>query len=283
MKTCICLITKDSQDIIEEFIEWHHNHVGIQDIILIEDYNSFPLKDIVSKYDYVKYYHLSELIDEDVIKFINTFQYKDKVHIIYYIFHKRFRKDYDWLAFIDDDEFIDIDKDTLYKILERNQNQVCITMPWLNMKCDGHIYHPNHGKKYSLLNTYKNYVDHSILRNYVCQKLIINCNPRFDNITRVFDFDHIPHCLKPIYNNYDGNIKLKHFKYKSFEEYYNLLKNRGECSIENTWYHRKYLDWFKVNEEYKDQMEKLYKEFNIQSENDIKFSNFDFLNKTRPL
>ena len=75
-------------------------------------------------------------------------------------------------------------------------------------------------------------------------------------------------------NNFDGNIKLKHFYSKSFEEFVWKLRNRCQCRSSKK-YCRNFNSWFTINTEYDLQKEKLFKEFNIQNIDDnLKFTEY---------
>lgn len=289
MKLCICQLIKDEHDYIEEWVEYHHN-LGINDFYLIEDLNSKSHKSVLDKYDYVHLYKLSDIMNDYERELLNDL-YIFRQTIVYIIFERLWKKDYNWLFFIDVDEYVDCDKKHLFEVLDINKNNPIITMRWKFMKCDGHLYHPNNHKKYSLIDTYKTYTyKHSI------NKQIINCNHK---LTICDNFTHLPHSFS--FSNNMSDIELKHFAYKSFEEYINRLQEKGEL-CDRIWT-RKINDFFKINDEYdKEEVCKLFnidentfkikinssftfKEYNINS---MSFTNIqcnilnNFLNKYEP-
>ena len=269
--TIIFAIIKNEHHYIEEWVEWHHNYVGIEHIYLIEDIGSQPHQEILSKYDYVTLIQLNDVItDTEKEDMINN--KCDKVFLAYIIFHRLYKQDCNWCAFIDVDEFIDCDKETLNNILARNTDKISVTMQWLNMKCDGHIYHPNNWEKYSLLDTYKTYTTDGLYNEKY--KQIINCRPIFHIFTKLKYWEWFPHMMSDELNNFDGNIKLKHFYSKSFEEFVWKLRNRGQCRSSRN-YSRNFNSWFTINTEYYPQKEELFKEFNIQNIDDnLKFTEY---------
>lgn len=260
MNFCICQMIKDEHQYIEEWIEYHHN-LGVNRFYLIEDYCSSSHNEILKKYNYVELYKLTDIMNNDEqILFNDKSYYRQK--IVYNIFERLWKNKNDWCAFIDVDEYIFCDKQILLNTLNDNQYKIpYISIIWLYMKCDGHIYHPNKGKKYSLIDTYKTYLCKNDFR-----KQIINCNEKFNDLTSIQQFTGFPHRFKEIYN-FD-NIKLKHFLHKSFEEWIYRLQYKGEIITAN--WNRKIDDWFIVNYEYKDMKETLYQKFNL-------YDNFKYL------
>lgn len=251
MKLCICQLIKDEHDYIEEWIEYHHN-LGINDFYLIEDVKSKSHKNLLKKYDYVHLYKLQDIMNEYESELLNDY-YLFRQRIAYIIFERLWRNSYDWMFFIDPDEYVDCDKEHLFNVLNNNINNPIISMQWKMMKCDGHLYHPNNHKKYSLINTYKTYT-----YDYTNYKQIINCKHELSKYTH---FKFLPHYFE--FNNNLCDIDLKHFAYKSFEEHINhRLINKG---IMHNRYITKIDHFFKINNEYN--KEEVCKLFNIDESN----------------
>ena len=270
MEVIIFAIIKDEHHYIEEWVEYHHK-IGIDHIYLLEDIDSKSHQELLSKYDYVTLTKLIDVInDDDRNDIINKI---DKVHLAYKIFYRLYKDKCDWCAFIDVDEFIMCDN--IKDVLQTQNDKPCLTMSWLIMKSMGYITHPNHWQKYSVLETYTDYNTTSDFSFDGQVKQIINCNPNFYDIIKFDNWEKPPHVIKEEYNNFYGDIKLKHFICKSFEEYVSRLQKRGECSNGDT-YSRNYLYWIYVNDELMDYKDYIWNLFNIKDNWDnIKYSNYN--------
>jgi hypothetical protein len=106
MKTAICVLIKNEQDYLDEWLE-HHLKLGINEIFLYEDYGSNSHLDIVKPYG--NRVHLNSIdiifnspnIDENVIKT------EERVQIqLFKYFPKIFKEKFDWVLFNDLDEFL---------------------------------------------------------------------------------------------------------------------------------------------------------------------------------
>ena len=275
MKLCICQIIKDEHPYIEEWIEYHYN-LGFEKFYLIEDWNSLSHKSLLNKYNYVELYKLLDIINyEEKEILLNPKKYFEytSIHrqrIVYHVFDRLWKNNYDWMAFIDVDEFIDINKNDLYKILLQNKNQPIVTMTWKHMDANNYINHPNNWKKYSVVNTYTH--EFSSAFN---TKQIINCNAKFNFLTKESEWMSFPHAINNngVVNNYSGNIYLKHFMCKSLEEWIWRLQNKGE-STEDHRINRKLEDWFYINTKYLDQKNELLEKY-LPNDFKIKYNDYN--------
>ena len=98
MKIAICAIIKDEQRYLEEWLQYHFK-LGFDEIYLYEDLESTSHKEICDKYENV-------FLD----KIENHFQ-TDRINIrrqreLYELFIEKYKDSFDWVAFIDIDEFI---------------------------------------------------------------------------------------------------------------------------------------------------------------------------------
>lgn len=255
---CICAMIKDEQQYIEEWIEYHHK-LGFNKFYLIEDWNSSLHKEILQKYDYVELHKLLDICNDEELSLLNKGYFRQK--IVYKIFHRLWSKDNDWMAFIDVDEFIEANRDELLDMLNNHKDVNSIELKWKIMKCDGHIAHPNNGNKYSVLDTYKNYIDINI-RTHI--KQIINCN-----VYHTDDWKYCPHYIRNSFNQ--DKIYLKHFLSKSFEEWVYRLKNKGE--IKTAEWNRTIDDWFNINTEFIDKKDEI---ISLYVTNDFKIKKNDY-------
>ena len=269
MKLCICSLIKDEHPYIEEWIEYHHN-LGFDKFYLFEDYLSESHKDIVKKYEYVKLFQIQDYLDNEnyniIINKNDTLQNQIQSEwvITYKLFNDLgFRKDNDWMAFISVDEYIDLSKEQLNEILT-NSDKPMLSMIWKSMECNDHIHHPNNGKKYSVLKTYTNYNF-----NITQQKQLINCNQKYDNIFLSHKYiKTIPYITDGYYNDYEDEIFIKNFCFKSLEEYIQKVQkiysnNYINFSLSQFELSRKLSDWFKINPKYMFEEKNILQEFNI--------------------
>lgn len=141
MKTAICVIIKDENDYLDEWLEYHFN-LGIDEIFLYEDYGSKSHSDIIKPYgDKV---HLNSIdimfnsndpnkniINDGRILQIQLFDY----------FPKMYKDDFDWILFIDIDEFL-ILKQPLNTLLEEYKDETGILLKWKWYGASGHINKP---------------------------------------------------------------------------------------------------------------------------------------------
>ena len=249
---CICQIIKDEQPYIEEWVEYHLR-LGIEKFYLVEDIGSGSHAELLSKYPQVELHRLMDIANDTEKAWINEGKFRQSV--VYDIFRRLWYDKHDFMAFIDVDEFIDLDRSGLARILKQGANAPIILLHWKNMTANGHIYHPNKGMKYSVVETYKDYnfvVTHS--------KMIFNCKRQFYDTLAISNISNFPHFSWTI-PHYDSGAYIKHYLCKSLEEWVHRLTNKGEMS-QCSW-NRRFEDWFKINEEFASRKEELYKEFNI--------------------
>lgn len=252
MKRCVFTMIKDEHQYLDEFIQYNHS-IGFDKIILVEDVNSKSHKTIVAKYPYAVLYKLMDLIDAEEYQLLISGLYR--MTLVYKIFERLFKHDWDWMAFIDVDEYINADSAKIDEVLEMNIGKPYVYMRWVNMKCNGHIEHPNHWRPYSLFDTYT-----SGTFEMTNTKLFVNCSPRFDNITRWDKWENLPHKIIDANYNIDGKIFIiRHFLCKSFEEWIYRLKHKGEICTAN--WNRRVDDWFTINPEYRNQKDELIRKY----------------------
>ena len=136
-KILICAIAKMEELYIREWIDWHKN-IGIDHIIIGDNndsnYNK-PLQPIIQDY-----------IDENYVELINLndkLGYQQQFYREIYIAQKN---NYDWIGFIDIDEFIELPKfDNIHDFLSQSKfNKTdSIIFCWKNFGDNGHLYYEN--------------------------------------------------------------------------------------------------------------------------------------------
>lgn len=143
MKTAICAIIKDEHRFLEEWIEWHLG-LGFDAIHLFEDKGSKSHEEICEKYSnvYLRRYEDDEQVQELLAWQGNSGRQKK----LYEWFMENYKDKYDWVAFIDLDEFITFaDGYKLDMLLEEFKPYPAVLLNWKIMGASGHINRPNCG------------------------------------------------------------------------------------------------------------------------------------------
>ena len=229
VKICLCAIVKNENRYLREFIELGYNKIILYDN---NEKNGENLEEVINDYilkDFVQIFDLRGRKKKPQLKaFKDCYQMNSKY--------------YDWLSFFDIDEFLEIDKKykTIQDFLNDKIFQSCknIKINWLLYKNNNSLYYqkkniqerikyPDYNSPLNVLikstvrgNLTTNYWEgmrnpHSSFLNYS------SCSSSGKNIR----FDS-PFKDPPDYTN----AKLRHYYYKSFEEY--LLKRyRGRADL----------------------------------------------------
>ena len=142
LKKTICSIIKDEQLYLKEWIDWHLS-IGFDAIYLFEDMGSKSHEDIVKDYPnvYLRRYETDEEVKE-LLKVRNTTRQTK----LYNWFANTYKDIYDWVAFIDLDEFFMFSNDyNLDKLCNEFNDYTSVSLSWKMMGASGHINHPNCG------------------------------------------------------------------------------------------------------------------------------------------
>lgn len=138
MKVWICAIAKMEELYIREWIEWHKD-IGVDHIIIGDNNNSDydkPLCPIIQDY-----------IDDGFVEVINKND-ELEIQLDFYndIYNKR-KKEFDWIGFIDIDEFVELPayNNDIHKFLndKKFENANAIILPWLLYGSEGQLYYEN--------------------------------------------------------------------------------------------------------------------------------------------
>lgn len=136
MKTAICTCIKDEHSYLVEWIEYHLN-LGFDHIYLFEDFGSKSHKLITDKYDSVTLLPMKIVMGEE--DHIEGRQLKSVRYSL-----RTLKGKYDWVAFIDADEFIRVECD-LKNFLSRYENSDGIYLSWRMFGACGRIKKPTCG------------------------------------------------------------------------------------------------------------------------------------------
>lgn len=234
MKTAICVIIKDELDYLDEWLDYHLN-LGIDEIFLYEDYGSLSHSTITEKYnDRVHLNSIDVLFNSDdpSKNVINTGE-RTQLQLFDY-FPKFYRNKFDWILFIDLDEFL-ILKQPLHDLLKEYDDKPGILLKWRWYGANGHIKKPegkvmdNYTKSVTLTFDYH--------WNY---KSFMNCK----NWTYWEKSVHKIHgAVFPLTEFGIHKAWLNHYFTKSWEEWKFKLLSRGD----NFPGHRKINEFFHLN------------------------------------
>ena len=258
MKTCIFTLIKDELDYLNEFIQYHLN-LGIDHIIIGEDYNSMSHKEITDKYpkDKVTLLSVLDFFEKEKIKqriiYEKTHQFNlQNQYIINGLKYIKKNYTFDWCFVIDCDEYITLEDKTktLEEILSQYNEYDAVVLQWENYGANGLIHKPNYKEK-GIIDTYTkkcNFQNVDAEYWYQTLKTVYNMN----HYTNICMSDHVPILnSKWCKTNFTQNIKeflydniyIRHYITKSWDEYVAKLKIRGMFTKS----HRNYESFFEMN------------------------------------
>lgn len=137
--TATCTIIKDEQQYLDEWIR-HNLDLGFDEIWLYEDYGSISHKEITDKYPQVVLQSISEI--EDVIGSFKAWQ-KQLQTWKYFTSNDELRSKFDYVAFIDIDEFIMFDEGyDLQTLLNEYNEHPAILLYWKYYGANGNVMNP---------------------------------------------------------------------------------------------------------------------------------------------
>lgn len=238
MKIAICTLMKNGHEYLKEWLDYHFS-IGIDTIFIYEDYSSKSHSEICSEYPNVVLESVSHLIESDA----NDVTRQGKVCNA---FIRKHRMEYDWVAFIDLDEFIMLEDGlTLDGLLEEYRGESGLFMFWKMFKSDGRIENPHT----PLMETYKT----------ECELPLPTCIARAA-FKSIVNLNHIHPSMIDHHEVRDGvnvdrqrnyrtimykKIWLNHYFARSWEEWSERFFKRGHICKGN----RKIEDFFLINPE----------------------------------
>jgi len=230
---CLCVIAKNENLYVREFIE-HYFKIGYNKIFIYDNNDKEG-----ETFDEV----INDFIKKDFVKIINFRERNTLSRPIFDAYKDCYSKNnkiYDWLSFFDMDEFLELNKkyrniqDFLGDIIFKKCQNIKIN--WLLFKNENNLYYENKPLQQRITqfsyddihnNAIKSTVRGNLQENY--WKKLGNPHTSLLNYTscsssgKIIKFDS-PSNSPPDYTN----AKLKHYFYKSFEEYCIKIK-RGKC------------------------------------------------------
>lgn len=278
MKVWICAIAKMEELYIREWIEWN-KQIGIDHIVLGDnnnsDYNK-PLKTIIQDY-----------IDEGYVELINKNDVLGVAEIFYKEIYQLKKNEFDWIGFIDIDEFIELPvyNNDIHLFLSNNKLKYidAVIFPWLQYGDNEYLYYedkpvksrfttPTKLKSVGIKYFIRSLDNISITSHHNPIKFIDKnkcCDTLFHIITDDFGVKRDDGKLfTSIYVNetYYNNAYISHYITKSTEEYikFKILRGRVSGSIGKYklrydinfyyWINKKTIDKDKLFEKYKQEI-----------------------------
>ena len=237
LKVGLCVIGKNENLYAREFVE-HYKKIGYDNIIL---YDNNDKNDKADKFDDV----INDFIKDGFVKIIDFRERNENerpLFVAYKDCYSKYNHQYDWLSFFDMDEFLELNEK--YKNIKEFLNdkifKICQTIKinWLFYINDDILYYENKTlreriKKISNDDLHSKHIKSTVrgnlARNY--WEKIDNSHTSNLNFTscsssgKIIEFNS-PFNYPPDYTN----AKLKHYYYKSFEEFCIKIK-RGMISL----------------------------------------------------
>lgn len=222
MKTSICAIIKDEHLFLKEWIDWHLG-LGFDAIHLFEDKGSKSHEEICEKYSNV---YLRRYEDDEFVRQLLEAQGSSyRQLVLYQWFGDRYSNVYDWVAFIDIDEFVVFHNGyTLESFCEEFKNYPAVLMNWKMIGASGHIQRPTCG----VMEAY------TITEDFIAQDSGYEYKS-LCNLKKWRGMNHLHLANGAVNTNHRPNIHeiqwdkvaLNHYFTKSWEDWCDRIFNRG--------------------------------------------------------
>ena len=223
IKICLCVIAKTENLYVREFVE-HYKKIGYNNIFIYDnnDKNGEKFEEVIN--DYIKSGYV-KIIDyrEKATERPQFDAYKDCF--------KNYRNGYDWLSFFDMDEFLELNKkyESIQEFLSDKIFEFCesIKINWIIDIRDNNLYYENKPLKERIKAFNNSSLENIHIKSIVKGNLPENFWKKIDN-PHSSNFNHtscgssgkVIKFNSPFNNPPDfTNAQLKHYHYKSFEEY----------------------------------------------------------------
>ena len=237
-KAIICTCIKDEIDYLAEWIDWHLN-LGFKHIYLFEDYGSKSHKDITDRYSDVTLLPIEVVEGEPLTS-------ERKQRKMYYYSLRVYKDMYDWIAFIDADEFVDFEEGyNLERLLSEHSEHTGIILSWRLYGANGRLKKPEGGviESYPIPDDTTEYGSVWFGRQWSVKS--------FANLRKNPIVKHI-HLIEGAVNMDGGDYPeykifrkawIRHYYTKSWEEWCNRIFKRGDLCNAN----RKLGQFFNAN------------------------------------
>ena len=235
IKICLCAIAKNENKYLREFVE-HYKKIGYNKIFLYDNNDIFGEKIEEAINDYI----IKEFVK--VIYFKEISPNKNPQIEAYKDCYAKNSKLYDWLSFFDIDEYVELNKKykTMKEFLKDKKLAHCqnIKINWLDYYDNNLLYYENKPLQERIqifrYDAPVNIHIKSTIKGNLSKNFWENArNPHTSrtNYTSCSSSDKIIKYNSPYNNPPDfTNAKLKHYRYKSFQEYcLKIKRGRADC------------------------------------------------------
>ena len=242
----ICLIVKNTRLFIGDWLKYYKT-LGVSKIIIGDNNNN----DNDNEYEKIEPL-IFDYLNENFVQIINlkSENQTGRQDYFYIICYNLLRHYYDWIYFLDDDEFLTLSNKnlSLYSFHNLNifKNCSCI-LPFWRFYDDGNILRLNSSIKpfYKYYKPLTKYTDKIIMKNFSHYKSLVKGNlivdgfyvhfPKFKNEKKnfcCFTNGNIPESYVGYYNYYTfKNAYIKHFYYKGTYDFCFKFYKRGFADI----------------------------------------------------
>jgi hypothetical protein len=132
MKAAICVVVRNEEANILEWIAFHHL-IGFDTIFAIDDRSDDGTKRLIRDAGALLDVRLSDWDQQE----------KGKQPVVYERLCRKHSREFDWMAFVDSDEFIVPEQDgSIATLLSRHSTSSALAIPWLMFGSSGHVTKP---------------------------------------------------------------------------------------------------------------------------------------------
>lgn len=130
--TSICLLIKDENKYLKEWIDWHIS-IGVNHFYIYDNASAIPIIETISSlYNDTSLFTVIDWSDKYTHMQIEAYN-----HCL-----KNYGSENKWIAFIDTDEFIHtLNNVNLNTVLDSYKEYAYITIPWVLFNANGHLYY----------------------------------------------------------------------------------------------------------------------------------------------
>lgn len=209
MKLAICLIIKDENEYLEEWLN-HHKQIGFEYFIIYDNQSELS----------VNRYLLQNNISEEGITIINWNDDKHGSQLRAYEHCCKNYKDFDYIAFIDTDEFICLNNHrTIQEYINNLPKFDALGIYW---RMYGDILYPLARRK---IENYTYYHENSHIKSIVNPEKVTNWNdPHFATLNGLYIDENKNIINSPIGKHTSKDIYIKHTWTRSLSEFEQKIK-----------------------------------------------------------
>lgn len=246
--TSVCLLIKDENDYLEEWLE-HYDSIGFNHFYIFDNNSNKPIEETVKEIAGGRYLPKCTIIKFNKYKKNMQFECYQKCLIDY-------GSESRWIAFLDTDEFLDIDGNNINKFLESRENKCAIFFPWENHGASGRIERPvGLSQKEAFPEVEKDPIEmygKIILQPHMIARMFVHTAQPLSTYDFIYFCDNTPMIsnYKNYFREYKQNHshlfsygKIRHYYTRSFEEWCNKIL-RGTCDPN---FQRKFNSFFEKN------------------------------------